>query len=62
MKKCKRNYLKELWWNRPWVYIPDVILFMKKYPFQKGRRFRVWLRNCLCVNWQVCLVEVKNGK
>ena len=56
MKKYKHNYLKELWWNRPWVYIPEVIRFMKDYPFQKskGHKFRIWLRNCLYLNWQVC--------
>lgn len=62
MARYKRNYLKELWWNRPWVYIPNVIQFMKEYPFRKGHRFRVWLRNCLYVNWQVGLSEVKYGK
>ena len=61
MAKYKHNYLKELWWNRPWVYVPSVIRFMKKYPFRKGHNFRVWLRNCLYLNWQACLVEVKDG-
>lgn len=54
MKKVKRNYLKELWINRPWKYIPEVVRFMKDYPFKKGRdNFRIWFRNCLYVNWQV---------
>lgn len=56
MKKYKHNYLKELWWNRPWKYIPSVIRFMKDYPFQKskGHKFRIWLRNCFYLNWQRC--------
>ena len=62
MARYKHNYLKELWWNRPWVYVPSVIRFMKDYPFRKGQKFRCWLRNCLYLNWQVCLVEVKDGK
>lgn len=52
----KHNYLKELWWNRPWVYIPDVLRYMKRYPYnRKYHFFWKWLRNCLYVNWQVCL-------
>ena len=51
----KRNRLKELWWNRPWVYLPEVIKFMKKYPRGKNGIFKIWLRNCFYMNWQVCL-------
>lgn len=54
----KHKYLTELWWNRPWVYIPAVIRFMKDYPYRrdKGHKFWTWLRNCLYINWQVCIV------
>lgn len=62
MAMYKHNYLKELWWNRPWVYIPDVVQYMKDYPFKRNRdNFRIWLRNCLYINWQVCLVRVEDG-
>lgn len=54
MKKCKHNICKELWLNRPWVYIPDVISFMKSYPYNKKTDyFFVWFWNCLYCNWQV---------
>ena len=53
MAKYKRNYLKELWVNRPWVFIPSVIQFMKWYPYDKRTDyFMIWLRNCLYCNWQ----------
>lgn len=53
--KCKRNRIKELWRNRPWKYIPDVIRFMKKYPLTKKGKLLIWLRNAFYLNWQVCL-------
>ena len=59
MPENKRDYLMELWYNRPWKYIPAVISYMRDYSPKKlkarGGRFsyRVWLRNCLYVNWQV---------
>jgi len=57
-RKYKHNYLKELWYNRPWKYIPEVIRFIKNYPFDKYKgNFLIWFRNCLYVNWQVCLME-----
>lgn len=54
LKKYKRDRLKELWTNRPWAYIPAVIQYMKWYPYKKSAHssFKVWLRNCLYVNWQ----------
>lgn len=56
----KRDYLKELWRNRPWVYIPDVVRFMKAYPYNKKTDyFFVWLRNCLYCNWQVAWRETR---
>ena len=61
MAKYRHNYLKELWWNRPWVYIPAVASFMKSYPLRRGDKFRVWIRNCFYLNWQNCLVEVSDG-
>ena len=63
MKKYKRNYIKELWWNRPWVYLPSVWRFMKQYPIslKKGDKLRIWIRNCFYLNWQVCLERVKNA-
>ena len=54
MQKMKHNVVKELWYNRPWVYIPAVIRFMKKYPFKRGNVFKFWIRNCFYLNWQVC--------
>lgn len=59
--KYKRNRLKELWVNRPWVYIPEVIRFMKRYPLKKNSKFFVWLRNCFYINWQVCLKRKMDG-
>lgn len=54
MRKYKRNYLKELWINRPWIFIPDVIRFMRKFPYRrKTCYFWRWLRNCLYCNWQI---------
>ena len=52
-KKYKRDRIKELWWNRPWVYIPAVIRHMKKYPLTKSGKFKIWIRNCFYLNWQV---------
>lgn len=54
----ERDYLKELWYNRPWRYIPAVIRWMKWYPPKrlkaKGKfSYRKWLRNCFYINWQV---------
>ena len=50
--KCKHNYLKELWQNRPWVYIPEVVRYMRKYPYHKKTDyFWGWLRNCFYLNW-----------
>jgi hypothetical protein len=50
----KHNRIKELWINRPWVYIPAVIRFMRKYPLTKDGKFKIWIRNCFYLNWQVC--------
>lgn len=50
----KRDILKELWPNRPWVYIPEVVKFMRQYPYnRKTDYFKIWLRNCFYLNWQV---------
>lgn len=50
----KRDRLKELWLNRPWVYIPDVVRFMRQYPYnRKTDYFGIWVRNCFYINWQV---------
>ena len=49
----KRNRIKELWANRPWVYISAVIRFMRKYPLTKDGNFKIWIRNCFYLNWQV---------
>lgn len=62
MARYKHNYLKELWWNRPTKFIPEVIRMMKWLPFKKDSpraKFRIWLRNMLYLSWQTCLVEVK---
>lgn len=58
MENYKHNYLKELWWNRPWKYIPEVILMMKCFPWKKDSpndKYRIWLRNMLYMSWQTCL-------
>lgn len=55
MSENKRIWLKELWLNRPWKYIPEVIRMMKLLPFKKDSpraKFRVWLRNMLYLAWQ----------
>ena len=58
-RKCKHNYLKEILINKPWVYFPDVVKFMRKYPYnRKTCYFWSWFRNCFYLNWQVCLEEV----
>ncbi len=65
MAKYKHNYLKEIWWNTPWKFIPEVIRMMKQMPFNRKSpraKFRIWLRNMLYLSWQTCLVEVKDGK
>lgn len=49
----KHDRIKELWSNRPWVYIPAVIRFMRKYPLTKDGNFKIWIRNCFYLNWQV---------
>lgn len=65
MPKYRHNYLKELWWNRPWKFIPEVVRLMKVCPFKKDSpraRFRIWLRNMLYLSWQTCLVEVHDER
>ena len=57
MDGYKRCYMRELWMNRPWKYLTDVIRFMKRYPLKKKEHFRIWLRNCFYLNWQCCLVK-----
>lgn len=54
MEGYKRNRIKELWRNRPWVYLPAVFRFMKRYPLTKNGKLKIWLRNCFYLNWQVC--------
>jgi hypothetical protein len=55
MQDLKHDVLKELWYNRPWKYIPAVIRFMKDYPYSAKRGFKrsTYIRNCLYINWQV---------
>ena len=55
--KYKHRVLIELWRNRPWVYIPEVIRFVKKYPYKKeeGSKLRIYIRNVIYLNWQCCL-------
>ena len=55
--KLKHNWLGELRLNRPWVYIPAVIRYMRDYPYRKGDKFWIWLRNCFYANWQVELID-----
>ena len=61
MPKYKHNFLKELWWNRPTKYIPEVIKLMQMNPFGRSAtaKFRLWFRNMLYLSWQTCLVEIK---
>ena len=62
MPRYKHNVLKELWWNRPSKFIPEVIRMMKLFPFKKDSpraKFRIWLRNTLYLSWQTCLEEIK---
>ena len=61
MARYRHNILKELWWNRPTKYIPEVVWYVKNYPYHRrsGGKFWIWLRNCLYLSWQNCLVEVK---
>lgn len=56
MSGYKRCYVRELWRNRLWKYFPDVIRYMKRFPLGDGN-FKIWLRNCLYVNWQPVLVK-----
>ena len=32
-------------------YLIDVVKYMKRFPCRNGNR-KIWLRNCLYVNWQ----------
>lgn len=55
MKKLKRSYLTELWWNRPWKYIPDVVRYMNDFPYHKRPRSKFkWVCHCLWINWRTC--------
>jgi hypothetical protein len=54
MNKLKRNRIKELYRNRPTVYIPEVVKMIKKHPLKNGDNFVLYLRNMLYLNWQVC--------
>lgn len=65
MAKYRRNYIKELWWNRPWVFIPGLIRTMKLLPWEKKSpqsKFRIWLRNMFYLSWQTCLEKVDEVK
>lgn len=46
-----RKIVVELWYNRPWRYIPDVVKSMKKYPYTKNKKFFRWLKAHLYLNW-----------
>lgn len=55
MRNLKHNILKELWLNRPWVYIPAVIEFMRSFPYIYSKSpFWKWLKTCLYVCWEDC--------
>lgn len=62
MTRYKHRILVELWRNRPWVYIPAVVRFMRECPLTKNGKFRIWFRNALYLNWQVALKKVGDGK
>ncbi len=52
----KHNRIKEIWMNRPTVYIPAVIQFIKKYPFERGKgNIKIYIRNVFYLNWQCSL-------
>lgn len=57
MKRMRRNILKELWWNRPTKFIPEVIDTVKRHPYEKDGNFKVYIRNILYINWQICFVR-----
>lgn len=46
-----RKIIFELWYNRPWKYIPDVVKSMKKYPYTKNKKFFYWVKAHLYLNW-----------
>lgn len=48
----KRDRLKELWLNRPSVYIPEVVALMKSHPYnRKTHFFWRWLADILRCCW-----------
>ena len=54
----KRKWIRELWLNRPWVYIPELVRLMKLCPYRKEHEyFLPWLRQTLSACW---IVEWKN--
>lgn len=57
MKKMRRDILKELWWNRPMKFIPEVIDSIKKCPYEKGGNLIHYIRNMLYLNWQICFIR-----
>lgn len=57
-----RKIVVELWYNRPWRYIPAVVKFMKDYPLGKDGKFFIWLRNCFYLNWQVAMTSEEYRK
>lgn len=49
----RRDYIAELWVNRPWVFIPELIALMKKCPYNpRGEYYFDWLWSCVKCCWQ----------
>lgn len=58
----EHDLLKELWYNRPWVYLPAVLKFMRENPVPKkhGCKLKTYIRNCFYINWQVAFKHHKH--
>lgn len=53
MKKPARYVLEELWYNRPWKYIPAVGKYMKEHPFSESADNVVkYTYNCMRAAWK----------
>ena len=54
MKHYKRSFWRELWLNRPWVYLPAVVLWMINFPYRKhSDYFSDWIADAFRLNWEV---------
>ena len=54
MNYHKRRFWRELWLNRPWVYLPAVVLWMINFPYRKhSDYFTNWVADAFRLNWEV---------